>query len=135
MELGEPGPVTGRSRGRGEAVAFDLEALFEVVDLVLALLDRLITGRSSSINCGSDILPVAAAKVAAVEKLEAVRVGVEQGVDGAVAPLLAVLAVDIAACCCSFVILLVLLLLRLKKMILMLPLLSLRLLLRLSLRF
>jgi hypothetical protein len=111
VELGEPGPVAGGgSGGGGEAVALDLEALLEIVDLVLALLHGLpggggsaststststSTSRSSKItekaevDCRRHVLPVATAQVAVVEQLEAVGVGVEQGLDGAVGPLLA----------------------------------------------
>lgn len=89
-----PGPMADRG-GAGNALALHLVALLEVVDLVLTLLHALAPAALALAvgHGGGDVLPVPAPEVPSVELLEPVGVGVEEAADGAVRPLLPVLAV------------------------------------------
>lgn len=96
LHLLEPGPVAdGRGPRAGEPLALHLVPLLEVVDLVLALLHALAPAALALPvgHGGGDVLPVPTPQVPPVELLEPVRVRVEEAADGAVRPLLPVLAV------------------------------------------
>lgn len=87
--------ANGSAARAGDPLALHLIALLKVVDLVLTLLHALAPGSLAlAVGHGAGhVLPVPTPQVPPVELLESVRVGVEEAADGAVRPLLPILAV------------------------------------------